>query len=63
MRAAIYARFSTDHQSVTSIEDQARVCRARAAVLDLTVVSVHSDEAISGATPVECELSRLIEQF
>lgn len=52
MRAAIYARFSTELQSVASIEDQTRVCRERAAALGLTVISVHSDCAISGATPV-----------
>ena len=52
MRAAIYARFSTDQQSVASIEDQARLCRERAIALGLTVVAVHSDCAISGATPV-----------
>ena len=52
MRAAIYARFSTELQSVASIEDQARICRERATALGLTVVAVHSDCAISGATPV-----------
>ncbi len=52
MRAAIYARFSTELQSVASIEDQARLCRERATALGLTVVAVHSDCAISGATPV-----------
>jgi hypothetical protein len=31
----IYARFSTDKQRETSIEDQARVCRARAETLGL----------------------------
>ena len=30
MRAAIYARYSTDHQRDASIADQLRVCRARA---------------------------------
>src|SRR6476646_2599580 len=52
MLAAIYARFSTDNQSVASIEDQARICRARAATLELTVIAVHADQAVSGATPV-----------
>ena len=52
MRAAIYARFSTDLQSVASIDDQTRVCRERANTLGLTVVVVHSDCAVSGATPV-----------
>jgi DNA invertase Pin-like site-specific DNA recombinase len=29
MRAAIYARYSTDLQSASSIEDQIRLCRER----------------------------------
>jgi len=53
MRAAIYARFSTDQQSAASIDDQARICRQRANALGLTVVGVHSDCAVSGATPVD----------
>jgi len=53
MRAAIYARFSTDQQSVASIDDQARICSERAKALGLTVVGVHSDCAVSGATPVD----------
>jgi site-specific DNA recombinase len=53
MRAAIYARFSTDRQSETSIADQERVCRARAAALGLDVVAVHADHAVSGSTPVD----------
>jgi DNA invertase Pin-like site-specific DNA recombinase len=52
MHAAIYARFSTELQSVASIDDQARLCRQRASALGLTVIAVHSDCAISGATPV-----------
>jgi DNA invertase Pin-like site-specific DNA recombinase len=53
MRAVIYARFSTELQSVASIDDQARLCRERATALGLTVVAVHSDRAVSGATPVD----------
>src|SRR5437867_2682289 len=52
MRAAIYARFSTDLQSASSIEDQTRVCRARAGSLGYDVVAVHSDRATSGASLV-----------
>src|SRR5438445_11339811 len=52
MRAAIYARFSTDLQSASSIEDQTRVCRARAESLGYDVVAVHSDRATSGASLV-----------
>jgi site-specific DNA recombinase len=48
--AAIYCRFSTDRQSDTSVEDQARLCRARAADLGLAVGVTHSDRAVSGST-------------
>ncbi len=52
MRAVIYARYSTDLQSNTSIDDQARICRARAAVLGFEVVAVYSDAATSGQSKV-----------
>lgn len=48
--AAIYARYSTDEQRPTSIEDQVRRCRETAAKEKLTVEDrlVFSDSAISG---------------
>lgn len=52
MRSAIYARYSTDRQRETSIEDQSRVCRDQAAASGWQVVAVHSDEGVSGSTPV-----------
>jgi site-specific DNA recombinase len=48
----IYARFSTDKQRETSIEDQARVCRARAETLGLEIIGLHADNGVSGSTPV-----------
>jgi site-specific DNA recombinase len=48
MRAAIYARFSTDLQSAASIADQVRICRERVAHENGTVVEVYTDYAISG---------------
>jgi site-specific DNA recombinase len=51
MRVAIYARFSSDQQRQTSIEDQQRAARARAAAEGWQVVIERSDAAISGATP------------
>jgi site-specific DNA recombinase len=48
MRAAIYARYSPDLQSVASIEDQVRECRERAERDGWTVVEVYSNYAISG---------------
>ncbi|MBY6155928.1 recombinase family protein [Pseudooceanicola nitratireducens] len=51
VRVAIYARYSTDLQNPTSIEDQVRLCRQHAARQDRwTVVQVFEDVAISGAT-------------
>lgn len=50
--AAIYARFSTEKQSEASIEDQFRICRARAVAERWAVCVEHGDDGISGATPV-----------
>ena len=50
--AAVYARFSTDRQDLTSIADQLRVCRARAEALGFQVVAEYSDAAVSGAIAV-----------
>lgn len=50
MRAAIYARYSTDRQSEASVEDQFRVCRRIAERHGFTVVAQFSDAAISGGT-------------
>lgn len=51
-RAAIYARYSTDKQRESSIDDQARVCRARATSLGAEIVTLHADDGVSGSTPV-----------
>jgi site-specific DNA recombinase len=48
MRAALYARFSTDMQRQASIEDQMALCRDLAAKLGATVVAEYSDAGISG---------------
>jgi DNA invertase Pin-like site-specific DNA recombinase len=47
-RCAIYARYSSDLQSPTSIEDQQRLCRAYAERQGWAVVSVFEDAALSG---------------
>lgn len=49
MRAAIYARFSTDKQDLSSIADQYRVCADFAARQGWKVVAHYADEGISGA--------------
>ena len=49
MRVIAYARFSTEHQSERSIQDQLRVCRDYAHGQGWTVAAEYSDEGISGA--------------
>lgn len=51
MRVALYARFSSDLQRQTSIEDQLRAARARAASEGWQIVAERSDSAVSGSTP------------
>ncbi|WP_254050843.1 recombinase family protein [Zoogloea sp. LCSB751] len=53
MRIAIYARFSTDRQRETSLEDQARVCQTYAQSRGWPAAhAMYSDEGTSGTTPV-----------
>ncbi len=49
MRAAIYARYSSDLQSAASIEDQIRICRECVERDGGTVVETYTDFAISGS--------------
>ena len=48
LRAAIYARYSTDNQSSASVADQIRICRKLCEEQGWTVTGVFSDEAMSG---------------
>jgi site-specific DNA recombinase len=50
MKAALYARYSTEKQSGASIEDQHRFCARLAERHGLTVLERFSDAAISGGT-------------
>jgi site-specific DNA recombinase len=50
LRAAIYARYSSENQRDESIDDQVRVCRDRANQMGWTVVRTFADRAASGAT-------------
>lgn len=49
-RAAIYARYSSDRQSDSSIEAQVERCRRFALERGWSVASVHADYAVSGAS-------------
>ena len=48
-RAVIYARYSTDKQTESSIADQVRVCQDYAETHGMTVTETFADEGISGA--------------
>ena len=50
LRAAIYARYSSDLQSETSVEDQVRLCRERGERDGHEVIQVFNDYAISGSS-------------
>ncbi len=49
-RVALYARYSSDQQSASSIDDQLRICREQAAREGLQVVGIYKDAAISGSS-------------
>lgn len=51
-RAVLYARYSSDKQRETSIDDQLRQARERASAEGWHIVAQHADEGISGSTPV-----------
>ena len=49
MKAAIYARYSSDLQRQASIEDQFHTCRARIEREGWTLAAKYKDAAMSGA--------------
>ena len=50
MRIAIYARYSSDQQRATSIDDQIRLCKEKIAREGWRLVQVYRDSAMSGAS-------------
>ena len=61
MRAAIYARYSTDLQSASSIDDQVRLCRERLERDGHELVELYSDRAVSGATLIRSGIQLLMQ--
>ena len=61
MRAAVYARYSTDLQSAASIEDQVRLCKERVAREGWTLVATYNDRGKSGASTLRPGYQRLLE--
>ena len=61
MRAAIYARYSSDLQSEASIDDQVRLCRKWAENEGHSLTKVYSDRAISGASTLRPGYQKMLE--
>lgn len=60
MNAAIYARYSSDLQRESSIDDQVRNCRRRAAAEGWEVGTIYADKAISGTDANRPEYQRML---
>jgi len=52
MLTAIYARYSTDRQRETSVDDQFNVCEKRALSEGWSVIATYCDNGVSGSIPV-----------
>ena len=61
MRAAIYARYSTELQRDASIEDQVRLCRRRIAAEQWSPVGTYTDHAMSGSIRLRPGYQKLLE--
>jgi len=60
LRAAIYARYSSENQRDASIEDQVEICRRYAERQSWTVTDTYDDRAASGASRFRAGLSRML---
>jgi DNA invertase Pin-like site-specific DNA recombinase len=61
MRAAVYARYSSDRQRQESIEDQVRVCTRYCEDHGMTVDAVYADRAMSGRSDDRPEFLRMVD--
>ncbi len=61
MRAAIYARYSSDQQREASIDDQIRLCKEKIAKEGWTLIQVFRDSAMSGATTLRPGYQAMLE--
>jgi site-specific DNA recombinase len=61
VRAVAYARYSSDMQSQSSIEDQLRLCRAFADRQGWQLTGSYSDRALSGASLLRPQLQKMLE--
>lgn len=60
MKVVIYARYSSENQRESSIEDQCRNCEAFAARQGWTISHKYSDRAISGSTHERPDYQKLL---
>ena len=62
MRAAIYARYSSDMQRDASIEDQVRICKERIKREGWSLAATYSDRAMSGAQMLRPGYQKLLQE-
>lgn len=60
-RVALYARYSSDLQRDSSIEDQLRICEERAKREGWKIVESYSDRALSGTSLIRPGIQKLIQ--
>jgi DNA invertase Pin-like site-specific DNA recombinase len=60
MRVTLYARYSSEHQKESSIEDQNRNCETRAQREGWVVTARYADRAISGTTSDRPDYQRML---
>jgi len=60
MRVALYSRYSSDRQNETSIEQQVRLLRARAASEGWEIVGEYEDKALTGTNMLRPGLQQLM---
>ncbi len=61
LRAAIYARYSSDLQRDASIEDQVRVCKRRIEAENWLLAGTYTDHAVSGSIRLRPGYQKLLE--
>ncbi|MFZ5897992.1 MAG: recombinase family protein, partial [Bacillota bacterium] len=61
LRAAIYARFSSDNQRDESIDAQVRLCRGHIERMGYVLVKTYADEAITGHTDDRPQFLQMIQ--
>ena len=61
IRAAIYARYSSDKQTEQSIEGQLRVCQDYAKAHDILILDTYIDRAMTGTNDNRADFQRMIK--